>query len=74
MEKETKRAIQNILQIMGEQQEAIRNLRKNVKSSRPDSDDGLSNRIQRIADQVSERESFEVDWARLCDRHYAKRS
>lgn len=73
MEKETKRAIQNILQILGEQQEAIANLRDRAKRANA-LEDGVAKRIQRITGEVSERQSYEIDWLRLCDRHYAKKS
>lgn len=73
MEKETKRALQNILEILREQQEAIANLRDRAR--RPDAlDDGVAKRIQRITGGISEQQSYEIDWVRLCDRHYAKKS
>ena len=73
MEKETKRAFQNILEILKEQQELIHVLQQTATARRRSSDDGVENRIQRIAKQVGDRDAFEIDWARLCDRHYAKR-
>lgn len=74
MEKETKRGLQNILEILREQQETIRQLEQKTILSTGASNDGLSKRIERIAREISERDAFEIDWARLCDRHYAKRS
>jgi signal transduction histidine kinase len=74
MEKETKRALQNLLQIVREQQDAIRDLHLRARSSTRESTDGVAQRIERIAEEVAERESFEMDWARLCDRHYAAKS
>jgi len=74
MEKETKRALQNILEILGEQQQTISGLRELPKAPDPGFDDGMSNRIQRVAEEISSRQAFEIDWSRLCDRHYAKRS
>jgi len=72
MEKETKRAFQNILEILREQQESIATLRDRAR--RPDAlEDGVAKRIQRISGEVSERQSYEIDWRRLCDRHYAKK-
>ncbi|HTS08302.1 MAG TPA: hypothetical protein VMP68_22210 [Candidatus Eisenbacteria bacterium] len=73
MEKETKRALQNILQILGEQQEAIANLRDRARRA-AGVEDGVAKRIQRITGEVSDRQSYEIDWLRLCDRHYAKKS
>lgn len=74
MERETKRGLQNILEILREQQEMIRELERKTMRSTRTSNDSLSKRIERVAGEISERESFEIDWARLCDRHYAKRS
>lgn len=74
MEKETKRAIQRMLEVMEEQQNAIRTLQRNSTASARAFEDGIADRIHGIAEDVTERESFEIDWARLCDRHYAKRS
>lgn len=73
MEKETKRALQNILEILREQQEAIANLRDRARRSDA-LEDGVAKRIKRITGEVSDRQSYEIDWSRLCDRHYAKRS
>jgi len=73
MEKETKRALQNILQILTEQQRAIAALREKLPSTHARSDDGIADRVERVAEEVSKRQSFEIDWGRLCDRHYAKR-
>jgi hypothetical protein len=73
MEKETKRALQNILEILREQQETISTLRDNTRRSHS-SKDGVADRIRRVSDEVSERQSYEFDWLRLCDRHYAKRT
>lgn len=73
MEKETKRALQNILEILLEQQDAIADLRE--KARRPYArEDGVAKRIQRITGEISGRQSYEFDWLRLCDRHYAKKS
>ncbi len=73
MEKETKRALQNVLEILQEQQEEIADLRD--RASRSDAlEDGVAKRIRRITDEVSDRQSYEIDWLRLCDRHYAKKS
>jgi hypothetical protein len=74
MEKETKRIFQKMLEIIQEQQEAIRNLQIKTTPSARRSEDGIGDRISRIADEVSERESFAIDWRRLCDRHYATKS
>lgn len=74
MDKETKRALQNVLEIIREQQNAIRTLQHDADPSTRRYNDGLAERIERIAKEVSERESFEMDWRRLCDRHYAIRS
>jgi signal transduction histidine kinase len=74
MEKETKRGLQNVLEILREQQETIRQLERKTMRSMHDSNDGLSTRIERIAQEINERDAFEIDWGRLCDRHYAKRS
>jgi signal transduction histidine kinase len=74
MEKETKRGLQNIMEILREQQDVIRRLEHSIAPSLRDSHDGLSKRIERIAQEISDRDAFEIDWARLCDRHYAKRS
>ena len=73
MEKETKRALQNILEILREQEGTISTLRSRVTRSR-ESENGLAVRIARVADEVSERQSYEFDWHRLCDRHYTKKS
>jgi hypothetical protein len=74
MEKETKRALQNLLEIIREQQNTIRDLQHKAKPSTRGLPDGIAERIGRIAEELSEREAFEIDWARLCDRHYAARS
>jgi len=74
MEKETKRTLQRMLEIMQEQQNAIAHLQRNANPANRKFSDGLADRIERIAEDVSKRESFEMDWARLCDRHYAARS
>lgn len=74
MEKETKRTLQKMLEIMREQQNAIRNLQLSATPSTRSFEDGIADRIERITNEVSERASFEIDWARLCDRHYAARS
>ena len=74
MEKETKRALQNLLEIVREQQNAIRALQHKALPPTRDFIDGMAERIERIADEVGKSESFEIDWARLCDRHYAARS
>lgn len=71
MEKETKRAFQRMLGIIQEQQEAIRQLQNSMKPSTRRSKDELADRIERISSEVSERQSFTMDWKRLCDRHYA---
>lgn len=73
MEKETKRALQNILEILREQEETISTLRGRATRSR-ESDDGVAVRIARITGEVGERQSYEFDWLRLCDRHYARKS
>lgn len=70
--KKPKGGLQNILEILREQQEMIRQLGR-TPSTR-DSSPGLSTRIERIAQEIGDRDAFEIDWARLCDRHYAKRS
>jgi hypothetical protein len=74
MDKETKRTFQKMLEIIQEQQTAIRYLQQNATPSSRKFSDGLADRIDRIAKEVSERQAFEIDWARLCDRHYAVRS
>lgn len=74
MEKETKRALQNILEILREQQDIIYTLRQSAMASRRSLDDGIENRINRITNEISEQAAYEIDWARLCDRHYATRS
>lgn len=74
MEKETKRTFQKMLEIIQEQQEAIRVLEAKAMRSTRNLEDGIADRIRRITEEVSEREAFAVDWARLCDRHYATRS
>ncbi|HTC45836.1 MAG TPA: hypothetical protein VK722_00820 [Candidatus Aquilonibacter sp.] len=74
MEKETKRALQNLLEIVREQQNAIRILQNNATQSSRKYGDDLVERIERIAKEVGERDSFEIDWRRLCDRHYAVKS
>jgi hypothetical protein len=73
MEKETKRTFQRLLEIIQEQQEAIRQLQRKATPSTRSFRDELADRIERISDQVSERRSFTFDWNRLCDRHYATR-
>lgn len=74
MEKETKRTLQTMLEIMREQQNTIRNLQRSATPSSRAFEDGIADRIDRVAHEVGERPSFEIDWARLCDRHYASRS
>lgn len=74
MEKETKRTLQKLLEIMQEQQDAIHALQRKTSSASRKSVDGLADRLERIATEVSGRPSFEIDWGRLCDRHYAVRS
>ena len=74
MDKETKRTFQKMLEIIQEQQTAIRYLQQNATPSSRKFSDGLADRIDRIAKEVSEHQAFEIDWARLCDRHYAARS
>jgi hypothetical protein len=74
MEKETKRTFQKMIEIIQEQQRAIQTLQHNAIPSSRTFKDGLADRIERIAEEIGERESFEVDWRRLCDRHYAARS
>ena len=74
MEKETKRGLQNIMEILREQQNVIQRLEHSITPSLRDSHDTLSVRIERIAQEITDRDAFEIDWARLCDRHYAKRS
>jgi len=74
MEKETKRTLQKMIEIIQEQQNAIQTLQQNAKPSSRRYKNGLADRIERIAEEVSERESFEIDWRRLCDRQYAIRS
>jgi hypothetical protein len=74
MENETKRTLQKILEVMQEQQDAIHALQLKASPGSRKSVDVLSDRLERIATEVSERQSFEIDWARLCDRHYAAKS
>lgn len=74
MEKETKRIFQKMLEIIQEQQTAIRSLQNKAVPSTRRFEDGIADRIGRITDEVSKRESFTMDWARLCDRHYATRN
>jgi signal transduction histidine kinase len=74
MEKETKRVFQKMLEILQEQQDSIRELQRKAKPSAQNIDDGLARRIERIALEVGERASYEIDWPRLCDRHYAARN
>ena len=73
MDKETKRTFQRMIEIMQEQQAAIRYLQGNTTPSMRKSEDGLADRIEAIFGEVSRRESFTIDWVRLCDRHYASR-
>jgi len=74
MEKETKRVVQKMLEILQEQQESIQELQRKARPSVHNIDDGLARRIERIAHEVGERASYEIDWVRLCDRHYAARN
>jgi signal transduction histidine kinase len=71
MEKETKRAFQRLLEIIEEQQKAIRALQASAMPSTSSSEDGLAKRIERIAAEIRDRESFEIDWRRMCDLHIA---
>jgi signal transduction histidine kinase len=71
MEKETKRTLQRMLEIIQEQQAAIRRLQG--RASDHGFEDGIADRIERISREVGERNSYTFDWARLCDRHYATR-
>lgn len=74
MEKETKRILQRILDTMQEQQSAIRALQTSITPSTRNFKDGISDRIERIAQEVRGRESFTVEWAALCDRGLAARN
>jgi hypothetical protein len=74
MDKETKRALQNMLEIIREQRIEIRTLQQGADPTTQRYSDRLAERIERVAKEISERESFEIDWRRLCDRHYAIRS
>jgi hypothetical protein len=74
MEKETKRILQKMIEIIQEQQEAILALQHNARPSARRFEDGLGQRIGRITQQVANLQSFEFDWNRLCDRHYAAKS
>jgi hypothetical protein len=74
MEKETKRALQRMIEIIQEQQSEIRSLQHKAAPSKRRPDDGLGDRIERIALEVAELQAFELDWGRLCDRHYAAKS
>jgi sulfite reductase beta subunit-like hemoprotein len=71
MEKETKRALQGMLEILREQQDTIHALQGRVSPPSQRAADGLADRIGRITTELSNRQAFEIDWARLCDRHYA---
>lgn len=73
MEKEAKRTLQKIIEIVQEQQQTIHALQRKVSPANSKSADALADRIERIASEVNGRQSFEFDWARLCDRHYAAR-
>ncbi len=73
MEKETKRTFQKLLEIIQEQQAAIRHLQGKSMPSTRGFEDGIADRIERISSEVGKRESFAFDWNRLCDRHYATR-
>jgi signal transduction histidine kinase len=74
MEKETKRTLQRMIEIMQEQHNEIRTLQRKTAPRGSKLDDGLADRIERIAQEVAEQQSFEFDWGRLCDRHYAMKS
>jgi signal transduction histidine kinase len=74
MEKETKRALQRMIEIIQEQQTEIRTLQRNASPTKRRPDDGLADRIERIAQEVAKLQSFDLDWRRLCDRHYADKS
>jgi len=49
-------------------------LQHNARPSARRFEDGLGQRIGRITQQVANLQSFEFDWNRLCDRHYAAKS
>jgi hypothetical protein len=74
MEKETKRTLQRILDTMIEQQSAIRALQGSITPSTRNSTDGIADRIERIAQEVSGQGSFELEWDALCDRGLATRN
>lgn len=71
MEKETKRALQRLIEVIQEQQKAIRVLQTNATPSTQEFRDGLADRLERMAADVRDRESFEIDWRRMCDLHIA---
>lgn len=73
MEKETKRALQRLIEIVQEQQKAIRILQTNVtpSTSALHDHDGLTDRLVRIAADIRDRESFEIDWRRMYDLQIA---
>ncbi len=73
MEKETKRALQLILETMLEQQSEIRALRSSAKSSPRNTVDGIADRIDRMVQDVSKQKSFSLEWNALCDRGLATR-
>jgi hypothetical protein len=73
MEKETKRALQLILETMREQQGEIRALRNSATLPSRNFGDGIADRIERMVQDVSKHKSFSLEWDALCDRGLATR-
>lgn len=71
VEKETKRILQLILETMKEQQITIRSLQGSVAPAARNFQDGIADRIERIARDLARRDCFTLEWNALADKGWA---
>jgi len=74
MEKETKRALQRMIEIIQEQQTEIRHFAGNASPTKRRPDDGLADRIERIAQKSLSCNHLTLTGVDFANRHYADKS